>query len=59
MDLFSLIMQEAPLDTMNYMVLGYTVIFGVIGTYLISLVVRNRNLKRDFELLEELVEKEA
>ncbi len=44
--------QEAPADTFNYMVLGYGVIFAVMGLFIASLVVRFRNLGRDLELLD-------
>ncbi len=40
------------------MIAGYAVIFGVMLIYLVSLAVRNRNLKQDLDLLEEL-EKEG
>jgi hypothetical protein len=40
------------------MILGYTVIFGVMALYLVSLVVRHRNLERDLEMLEELEQKQ-
>ncbi len=43
-----------PPDTSRYMIMGYTVIFLVQAVYLVSLWVRNRNLKRDLELLEDL-----
>jgi hypothetical protein len=52
MDLLSILMQ--PADTWNYFLLGYAVFFGVIGLYVISYFVRNRNLKKELELLEEL-----
>lgn len=54
MDLFSILLQEGPAETTNYMILGYTVIFSVLIIYLASLYVRRRNLKRDVELLQEL-----
>lgn len=41
-------------DTTNYLVLGYTVFTVVMGLYLVSLVLRQRNLKRDLELMKEL-----
>jgi hypothetical protein len=47
-----------PLETTNYMIAGYTVIFGVMLIYLISLIIRRRNLKQDFQVLQELEEKE-
>jgi hypothetical protein len=47
-----------PLETTNYMIAGYAVIFGVMLIYLISLIIRRRNLKQDFQVLQELEEKE-
>ena len=49
-----------PIETTNYMIAGYTVIFGVMLVYLVSLFVRWRNLKQDVQVLQELEEtKEA
>jgi len=45
-------------DTTNYMILGYAVFTVVMALYLVSLVVRQRNLKRDLELMEELEAKD-
>lgn len=45
-------------ETTNYMVLGYAVFSIVMSFYLISLYVRNRNLKQDLDLLDELEKKE-
>ena len=53
MDKMSLI-AEAPANTLNYMIAGYAVIFGVIFLYLISLYVRRRNFKQDIQVLESL-----
>lgn len=47
------LLQEAPAETTNYMVAGYTVIFGVILLYLLSLYIRQRNLKQDLEILDD------
>jgi hypothetical protein len=47
-------LQQGPIETTNYMIAGYTVIFGVMAIYLVSMVIRRRNLKRDLEMLEEL-----
>ena len=47
------------LETTNYMIAGYAVIFGVMLVYLVSLFVRWRNLKQDAALLQELEEKEV
>lgn len=48
--------QQAPAQTTIYMIAGYSVIFGVMLVYIISLIVRNRNLKRDMQSLHELEE---
>jgi hypothetical protein len=39
-------------QTTNYMLAGYTVIFGVMALYLVSLVARWRRLRRDEQMLE-------
>ena len=46
--------QEGPAQTTGYMIAGYVVIFGVMLIYLVSLIVRRRNLAQDLETLEEL-----
>ena len=45
--LFNLILQQGPIETTNYMIAGYTVIFGVMAIYLVSLFLRRRNLQRE------------
>lgn len=45
---------EGPANTLSYMLLGYGVIFGIMLVYLVSLVVRTRNLEQDETLLQEL-----
>ena len=52
--LFLQLFQDAPADTTNYMIAGYTIIFGVMLIYLFSLLVRQRNLQKDMEVLEEI-----
>ena len=52
--LFSILLQEGPANTTSYMIAGYAVIFGVMLLYLISLLVRQRNLQKDLEVLEEI-----
>jgi hypothetical protein len=52
--IFSLYLQEAPAETTNFMIAGYAVIFGVMLIYLVSLLVRKRNLEKDLEVLEEI-----
>jgi hypothetical protein len=45
---------DAPANTLGYMIAGYVVIFGVMLIYLVSLVVRHRNLTQEEEMLKEL-----
>ncbi|HET7011427.1 MAG TPA: hypothetical protein VFI11_11695 [Anaerolineales bacterium] len=49
-----MIFQEGPAETLNYMILGYAVILGAMALFVISLIVRFRNLRKDVELLDEL-----
>ena len=41
-------------DTMNFMVLGYGVIFAAMALYVVSLLVRFRNLRQDEIMLKDL-----
>ena len=43
-------------DTMNFMILGYTVIFSAMAVYVVTLLVRFRNLRADEKMLNELGE---
>ena len=45
-------------DTSYYMNLGYTFFFIVMGIYVASLYIRNRNLNRDLETLESIQKEE-
>jgi CcmD family protein len=45
------ILQSAPAETTRYMIAGYAVIFSVMFLYLLSLVIRRRNLERDLATL--------
>jgi len=47
---------EGPADTVIYMIAGYGVIFTILIAYLVSLVVRWRNLRQDQEILEQVEE---
>jgi hypothetical protein len=40
------------------MIGGYLVIFGAMLFYLVTLILRNRNLKQDLDILEDLEEKD-
>ncbi|MDT8897835.1 MAG: hypothetical protein ACPLUL_05330 [Thermanaerothrix sp.] len=45
---------DQPANTVNYFIAGYIVIFSAMLAYLISLVVRWRNLRQDEDLLMQL-----
>jgi hypothetical protein len=44
---------DEPLNTINYFIAGFVVIFGSIVGYIISLIVRWKNLKQDVEVLQD------
>jgi hypothetical protein len=56
--MFFSILQQAPAETTRYMIAGYAVIFSIMLLYVISLVIRRRNLERDIETLMEMETKE-
>jgi hypothetical protein len=41
-------------DTASYLFLGLGVFFGLLGLFVLSLVVRTRNLRRDEDVIEQL-----
>ena len=43
-----------PANTDNYMIAGYVVSFVTMGIYLLSMYIRNRNLKRDIEIYQDM-----
>jgi hypothetical protein len=43
-----------PAETTGYMIAGYAILFVVMGIYLFSLWLRQRNLQQDLETLEEI-----
>jgi hypothetical protein len=45
-------------DTIPYLILGYVIIGGVGLAYVLSLVIRQRRLKHDLDVLERLLEDE-
>ena len=51
-----MLLLQTPIETTNYMIMGFAVIFGTIGFYLFTLYIRRKNLKQDLELLEEYQE---
>ena len=46
--------QTGPAETTQYMIAGFGVIFGVLGLYIASLIIRRKNLERDMQALEKL-----
>jgi hypothetical protein len=51
-----LFLQQGPAETTVYMIAGYSVIFGVMFFYLVSLFVRRRRTAQDLAALEEMDE---
>ena len=49
-----MLFQQGPAETTVYMIAGYSVIFGVMLLYLVSLFVRRRRLQRNLEMLEDI-----
>ncbi len=47
-------LQNGTPDTSEYMIAGYVIAFLVMGLYLASIWLRNRNLKQDLSMLEEM-----
>jgi hypothetical protein len=47
-----------PPDTSAYMLAGYVIFFAISVIYLVSLLLRSRNLKRDLLVLENLQEEQ-
>lgn len=47
-----MLFQEVSINTFNYMLLGFSVILGIMALFLISLLVRFRKLYRELEQLE-------
>lgn len=40
-----------PLNTVGYFIAGYSVIFGIILIYVVSLIIRWQNLRKEEEIL--------
>lgn len=49
-------MEPTP-DTSTYMIAGYIIAFLIMGIYIFSLYIRNKNLKAELEILESLDQK--
>jgi hypothetical protein len=50
------LLQQGPAQTQNFMIAGFTVIFGMIGFYILSLIIRCRMRNREISALQELVQ---
>ncbi len=50
-------MEPVP-DTLNYLILGYAVLFGLPLLYVLSWWARRRNLEKDVEALKSLEEEQ-
>jgi len=42
----------------NYLLLGYAVMWLIVMVYIVSLAVRQRNLRRDLDLMEEILQED-
>lgn len=51
-----MLFQQTTPNTINYMLLGFAVLLGLPLLYVLSFVLRQRNLERDVELIETLKE---
>lgn len=49
---------NSTIDTLNYFIAGYIVIFGSIIGYVISLYVRWKNLKKEEEILSDSIDQQ-
>lgn len=57
--LTALLQADAPPNTMGYLVLGYAVLWLVGAVYFVTLSSRQRNLKQDVELMQQLLKEDA
>jgi hypothetical protein len=51
--------QDAPADTLNFMIAGFAVILGTIGLYIANIILRFRSLQKDEALLDEIEAEQA
>ena len=51
-----MLIQQGPADTINYMIMGFSVILGSMALYIVSLVVRMQSLRKDQAVLDEIDE---
>lgn len=50
-----MLLDQTP-DTVGYMIAGYAIFFGLPFLYIVSWLIRQRNLEKDIELIETLSE---
>ncbi|MBK8432669.1 MAG: CcmD family protein [Chloroflexi bacterium] len=55
---FSIFSQVDPSLTMNYLILGYGVMWLICALYVANLASRQRNLRRDIHFLRRLLEED-
>lgn len=51
--------QEVTPDTSGYMIAGFTIAFVILAIYVASIYIRNRNLRQDMAMLEEIHQQAA
>jgi hypothetical protein len=49
---------NGPAQTLNYMIAGYTVIFGIMTAYIVSLLLRWRRARRELADLQDLLDED-
>jgi hypothetical protein len=49
-----MLLQQPTPDTLAYLLLGYAVLLGLPLLYVLSFIVRHRNLEKDISLIETL-----
>ena len=52
--MFALLLQSGTPDTIPYLVVGYIIIGGIGLLYVATLLLRQRSLKRDLDVIERL-----
>ncbi|MGH2520859.1 MAG: hypothetical protein ACRDH2_00010 [Anaerolineales bacterium] len=53
-----MLLQTTTPDTLNYMLIGYAIFFGLPLLFGLSLWLRQRNLEKDLDVLRELKQEE-
>lgn len=57
--MYSILQQVDPSTTINYMILGYAVMWAIAAFYVGYLYVEQQNLQRDIEVLRRLLKEET